>query len=106
MADLHVCSWRAAYRGIVPDAVLDGLSIDARRDFWTKAIGRDSPGPSNEARIWVVEESGTVRGFAATGPSRDDDTEPGAGEVNAIYRAPEAWGRGVGQRLLARCQRD
>jgi ribosomal protein S18 acetylase RimI-like enzyme len=106
IADLHVRSWRSAYRGIVPDAILDGLSVDARRDVWTRAIGRAATEPSNEARVWVVEEAGAVRGFAETRPSRDDDAQPGTGEVHSIYLAPEAWGRGLGQRLLAHASDD
>lgn len=99
-------SWRTAYRGIVPDPILDGLSIDARREFWTRAIGRASIEPDNEARVWVVEEGGVVQGFAATRPSRDEDAVPRTGEVNSIYLAPEAWGRGLGPRLLASAADD
>lgn len=99
-------AWQAAYRGVVPDAILDGMSIDSRRDFWTRAIGRATSELSEEARIWVVEEDGVVRGFAATRPSRDEDAAPGAGEVNSIYLAPEAWGRGLGRTLLERATDD
>ncbi len=106
IADLHVRSWQAAYRGIVPDAILDGMSVGARREFWTRTIGRASSDPSNDARIWVVEEAGVVRGFAATRPSGDDDAAPGTGEVNSIYLAPEAWGRGLGQALLDHATAD
>jgi ribosomal protein S18 acetylase RimI-like enzyme len=106
VADLHVRSWRSAYRGIVPDAILDGLSIGARRDAWTRGIGRAAAVPSNEARVWVVEESGAIRGFAETRPSRDDDVPPGTGEVHSIYLAPEAWGRGLGPQLLAHAADD
>jgi L-amino acid N-acyltransferase YncA len=106
IADLHVRSWQVAYRGIVPDAILDGLSIEARREFWVRAITRAGTDASTDARIWVVEEAGVVRGFAATRPSRDDDAAPGTGEVNAIYLAPEAWGRGLGPKLLERAAAD
>ena len=105
IADLHVRSWRVAYRGIVPDPILDGMSVEARRDFWIRTIGRASSDPSAEARIWVVEDAGPVVGFAATRPSRDDDAKPGTGEVNSIYLAPEAWGRGLGGALLT-CAAD
>jgi len=27
IAEVHVDSWRAAYRGIVPDSLLEGLSV-------------------------------------------------------------------------------
>lgn len=106
IADLHVRSWRTAYRGIVPDAILDGLSVEARREFWTKAIGRASAEPSTGARVWVIEDGGVVRGFAETRPSRDHDAAPGTGEVHAIYLAPEAWGRGLGRKLLSRAAED
>jgi ribosomal protein S18 acetylase RimI-like enzyme len=106
IAELHVRSWQSAYRGIVPDAVLDGLSIDARRDVWSRAIGRATTEPSREARVWVVEEAGTVRGFAETRPSRDADAQPGTGEVHSIYLEPQAWGRGLGPRLLAHAAAD
>ena len=106
IADLHVRSWQVAYRGIVPDAILDGFSIASRRDFWTRTIRRAAADPSEEARIWVIEETGLVRGFAATRPSRDEDATPGTGEVNSIYLAPEAWGRGLGATLLAQATDD
>jgi GNAT superfamily N-acetyltransferase len=62
--------------------------------------------PSDAARIWVVQEAGLVRGFAATRPSRDEDATPGTGEVHSIYLAPEAWGRGLGTTLLAHATDD
>jgi GNAT superfamily N-acetyltransferase len=105
IADLHVRSWRTAYRGIVPDAILDGLSVEARHESWTKAIGRASTEPSTETRVWVIEEGGVVRGFAETRPARDG-AAPGTGEVHAIYLAPEAWRRGLGRRLLSRAADD
>ena len=106
IAGLHVRSWQTAYRGIVPNAILDGLSIDARRAFWAHAIGRSSTEPSTDARIWVVEEEGVVRGFAHSRPSRDEDAARGTGEVHSIYLAPEAWGRGLGTRLLEHATAD
>ena len=40
-------------------------------------------------------------GFAAFGPSRDDDAPPGMGEIPAIYLAPDVVGTGVGRDLFA-----
>ena len=34
IAAVHIASWRAAYRGLLPDAVLDSLSLEARTDHW------------------------------------------------------------------------
>lgn len=40
IADLSVRAWRAAYRGIVPDEVLDQLSVERRATGWRNAIER------------------------------------------------------------------
>ena len=93
-------SWQIAYRGIVPDAILDGLSIEQRREFWARSIGMASLEPDRDGRIWVVEEAGRVLGFATTRPGRDTDLGARAGELHSIYLAPEAWSRGLGSTLL------
>jgi hypothetical protein len=38
IADIHIRSWRATYRGLVPDAILDGLSMERRVTSWREAI--------------------------------------------------------------------
>lgn len=42
IAVIHVDSWRAAYRGIMPDAVLDALSIEERHRWVGFGACRDS----------------------------------------------------------------
>ncbi len=37
---VHVESWRNTYRGLMPDAVLDGLSVEQRVNFWREVIER------------------------------------------------------------------
>jgi L-amino acid N-acyltransferase YncA len=106
VADLHVRSWLAAYRGIVPDRVLDGLSVERRAASWARSLAARDSDSGLERRVWVVEQAGSVVGFASTGPSRDDDTDPGTGEVEAIYLAPEAWSRGLGSALLRAAAND
>lgn len=96
VAIVHVDSWRAAYRGIVPDNVLDGLSVERRAQFWRESIAAEPERPT-----WVVERDGRVIGFAAGGEARDDDVAPGTGEVYAIYLDPGAWSQGLGRMLFA-----
>ena len=101
VARVHVDTWRAAYAGIVPQAVLDGLSVERREAFWRAAT--EQPG---DHRLWVIESDGIVVGFASTGPARDDDLPAGAGELLAIYLVPAHWGRGLGARLFGRAIAD
>jgi GNAT superfamily N-acetyltransferase len=94
LAEVHVASWKAAYRGLMPDAFLDGLVPADRLDRWRKRFAE--PG----TRILVWEEQEWIAGFCFGGPSRDKDADPShCGEINAIYLRPEAWGRGIGRAL-------
>lgn len=100
IAEVHVRSWLKAYRGLIPDRVLDSLSVEQREAMWREAIGRPA---SPIDRVWVAEQRGRIVGFASSGPSRDEDADPErTGEVYAIYLEPEAQGRGIGRRLFRR----
>jgi ribosomal protein S18 acetylase RimI-like enzyme len=96
IAQVHVDSWRAAYRGVVPDPILDGLSVERRTQFWREAIATEPDSPK-----WVVERDGRVAGFAAGGVARDEDVAAGTGEIYSIYLDPDAWSLGLGRRLFA-----
>jgi ribosomal protein S18 acetylase RimI-like enzyme len=106
IADAHVRGWLATYRGLVPDSVLDGLSVERRTTHWRETIASQMPGDS-VGRTWVVEDAGVVRGFAATGAVRDaPDDLAAAGEVLAIYLAPEARGQGLGRAIFSHTVED
>ena len=93
IAEIHVRSWQAAYRGIVPPAFLDSLSVEQRERGWRQRLERDTSGTS------VLEERGEVLGWVSVGSSRDDDALSSTSELWAIYVAPEHWRRGMGHRL-------
>jgi ribosomal protein S18 acetylase RimI-like enzyme len=86
-------TWRDAYRGLMPDGLLDGLGYDATRRRALMAAMRP------EQFVLVAEEDGAVAGFCIGGPSRTPD-DPFSGEVYAIYVLPEHQGRGAGRALL------
>ena len=91
VARIHVRSWQAGYAGIVPAgylAALDPAVLAERRRAHARHPG---------TQTLVAERDGTVIGFAAFGPDRDD---PGVGELYAIYVDPDSWGAGAGRRLI------
>jgi GNAT superfamily N-acetyltransferase len=97
IAEVHVASWRWAYRGQLPDDLLDGLSVDDREAMWTAWFLR----PEERAAALVAsDEDGRVVGFANAGPCRDEGATPDTGELRAIYVLQDVQGSGVGRALL------
>lgn len=97
IAAVHVASWRDAYRGILPDAFLDGLDVERRARFWREALAT----PDGAQGTWVALSGDTVVGFANVGPAREADAGPDVGELFAIYLDSPCWGRGLGRELMA-----
>lgn len=96
IAAAHVEAWQATYRGLVPQALLDGLSVERRTEQWQETIR------SRAADVRVAADpGGHVGGFVATGPSRDGDAADSVGELFAIYLHPQLWHHGLGSRLHA-----
>ncbi len=97
---LHTRAWQAAYRGILPQEILDGLDVDERVEQRRKALIEPfRPDVVN----WVLEDGGTVRGWAATSAARDEDLGDDTFELLAIYLRPEDVGLGYGRRLIQHC---
>ncbi len=97
---VQVETWRVAYRGLMPDDVIAGFDVEARRRLWREGLARV---PRPGSATFVAELDGEVVGFASVGRSRDDEAEP-EGELYAIYLHPSRWGRGIGRALLERAE--
>lgn len=98
IAVVHVRSWQGAYRGLLPQAYLDGLDPAQRVGRWERTLAEANDGREG---VLVANASGTLLGFVGYSPSRDADMDPArVGEIDAIYLLPSAWGKGVGRRLM------
>jgi ribosomal protein S18 acetylase RimI-like enzyme len=95
VARVHVRSWQAAYRNLLPDEYLDQLRPEDRAQRYDFATA-DRAKP----QTMVALEDGLIRGFATTMPSRDSDL-PDYGELCALYVDPECWGHGLGKALVS-----
>ena len=102
IAEVHVRSWQAAYRGQLTDDYLDGLSVEERLEQHRRSLEE----PRAEWRTWVVDDGGRVAGFAVTGPSEDADADRSTGEVYAIYIEPDRVGTGIGRDLFEHAVED
>ena len=75
IATVHVASWRVAFRGLLPDDVLDNLSASDRTRIWAERLTVAAP----RTGILLVVDGTAVLGFASTGPARGVDDDPTAG---------------------------
>jgi len=96
IAQVHISSWQAAYRDLMPAEYLDALqaTLAQRESLWVRSI------ESSDAGVWVAERNNQVVGWISVGASRDDDAAgQNIGEVMAIYVLAGNWQTGVGLAL-------
>lgn len=99
IAAIHVHSWQAAYRGILPDELLDSLSVPEREGVWRALLNGDE---DRWLTLVAERESGDLAGFCSVAtPSRDADADALTAEVGALYVDPDHWRQGAGGALLA-----
>jgi ribosomal protein S18 acetylase RimI-like enzyme len=95
---VQVTGWHEAYTGRMPQSILDDLDEERSGAFWLRVIERSDLGEPGE--VWVAVVDGAVIGFAASGPSTDDDAPPGRRQLFAIYVLAAHYGSGAGQALM------
>jgi ribosomal protein S18 acetylase RimI-like enzyme len=107
IAVVHIDTWRTAYRGIVPDEILNRLEVGRRSARWREFLS-DSKG---KTAAWVAETtSGEVVGFVSCGPTTDEKIGFDA-EIYCLYILEEFQKRGIGKTLFLTaakwlCDRD
>src|SRR5512138_3075436 len=68
IAGVHIESWRSTYRGLMPDAVLDGLTIDVQQERWEESLSHPRRTSTLVARL-----DGRIVAFASYGPEPGND---------------------------------
>lgn len=100
IARIHVLTWQTAYRGLIPDTILEGLSVERRTAMWRRIIS-ESVLPKNGAFVLIGDDD-EISGFVHVSPSRDDDASDEVGEITGLYVSPALWRRGGGSLLMER----
>ncbi|MDT0613104.1 GNAT family N-acetyltransferase [Streptomyces lancefieldiae] len=97
VSEIRVRGWQSAYRGLMPQPYLDGLSVtedaERRRSLFTRA-------PAHMVNLVAEDPDGEVVGWACHGPYRDGERLTADAELYAIYVDTGRFGTGVGQALL------
>jgi ribosomal protein S18 acetylase RimI-like enzyme len=97
IARVRVAAWRAAYRGLMPDAYLDRADLEGAE---AEQLRDRLLNTGDAARVSVAEVGGRIMGYCAYGRAADDDTQPASGAVYDLYIHPDGWRRGVGRQLI------
>lgn len=100
MAKVRVDTWRATYKGIVPDDYLESLSDQEISERWKKTFWEN-----RDPNIAVfVAESGQkeIVGIAVCGPERNNDPVY-QGEIYVLYVLPQYQHQDIGRGLVSTC---
>ncbi|MFP3568847.1 GNAT family N-acetyltransferase [Paraburkholderia sp. SIMBA_030] len=99
IASIHSTSWRATYRGLLPDAFLDGEVNGERAAYWEARLSA----PGGERRsVLIAELAGEPIGFVCV----EQQPESAWGVLlDNLHALPEHQGIGVGK-LLMRAAKD
>jgi GNAT superfamily N-acetyltransferase len=96
LGELRVAAWEKAYRGLIPDEILNDLSAEiSEKNFHNAIVDPD-------VTVWVADEN-AILGYAICEPTRDFDGDPTTtGEIRAIYVHPGRLRSGIGRALMGR----
>ena len=95
IARVRIDSWRATYRGLIPDAYLDGMQVDASIAIWERVLAAKT----DAASVFVIAHDAAIVGFAAGNRVADPKFARDA-ELSAVYLQPDYQRAGLGHRLV------
>ncbi len=95
MAALQVACWREAYRGIVPDELLDHVDMADRAMRWRGYLSVDDPSFTLAAYV-----DGILAGFVRSGLIADRLLPEADRHIHAIYVLERCQRRGIGKALM------
>ncbi|OKL49655.1 hypothetical protein BSR29_01485 [Boudabousia liubingyangii] len=128
-ARIHLDAWAEAYRGLLPDELLDARTLEGQTQKWHRSLapmiaaGNDMAGgergadgeatpeapaqtstPDNASgepwdECFVAEADGELVGWIIVGRAREENYQH-MGELKGIYVAPEHFGQGAGSALI------
>jgi RimJ/RimL family protein N-acetyltransferase len=99
ISKIHALSWKAAYKGLVPQQFLDELNEDYWVETFTKSFSK------NLLTVQLVTDGEYPIGCISYGKSRDSNL-PEWGEIISFYFLPQYWGKGHAKLLLDTAMAD
>lgn len=95
IAVVHMRTWQAAYRGLMPSDFLEQLDVAERAERWRRNLS------STAGDHFVMEDdAGRIVGFCSVLPSPNPHDDETIGVIAALYVDPPHWRRGFGAALM------
>jgi len=98
IAGLLVRTWQRCYRGILPDPLLDALSVDHQAHRHRQYLAKGIP------YFLARHQAGPLLGFASFGPAREP-AMGSASELYTLYVDMDHQRKGIGLALLQAVER-
>ncbi|MGW0182089.1 N-acetyltransferase family protein [Nocardia sp. NPDC003345] len=92
LAACNIACWREAYRGLVPDHLLDAFDVDRGAASWARSTRRDGS-------ILIARVGAEVVGFTRYGPPQEHPAVAER-ELAAMYVRARWYGTGLAHALL------
>ena len=93
LAKVHLDSFKACYRNIIPEEVLSHFTVAKREHVFKDSIKQEG------GNTYLVEGDGKIYGFVTFGRCRDFDSHS-SGEIWGLYVGSKYWKKGYGKKLL------
>jgi ribosomal protein S18 acetylase RimI-like enzyme len=97
IARVYVSSWRSTYAGLLPDAILNGMSEVRETLFWWTALCSQR---NQTVTLLIEDQDSRMVGFISAGPERTGGVARRA-EVYTLYLLDAYQRRGFGTKLLS-----
>jgi len=94
-ARIHVDSWRAAYRELIPDSYIERFTYELREQRFRQSLA------ANAEETYLIQQNDQVVGILTLGVARDSDVDVHrTGEIWGIYLSPNYWRKGIGRQVV------
>lgn len=97
MGSVHSISWKKAYRGIIPDTIIDDFTQEKRAAIFSDVVD------THPEEYYLFKVNGVPAGIASLSKSHEDNAPNYIGEIYSIYFHPNFWETSATQKGLEFC---
>ena len=100
IAEIHVFSWRYAYKEFISmDFLINEMNVKKRDEIFHKDLSEEN----ENIMTYVYEENNIIKGFMTIGECRDDDKNIDTFELCGIYIDPLFQRQYIGTKFVKYC---